>query len=72
MVRITNAILEDKNIILAVSSYDKENKICISTPAIVGSSGVKGKIFMPLNENEEKKLINSINIIKEAISKIKE
>ena len=70
MVRITNAILENKNIILAVSSYDKKHKICISTPAVVGEDGVKGKIFMPLNKDEENKLLNSINVIKDAISKI--
>lgn len=70
LVRITNAILEDKNIILPVSSWDKENNICISTPAIVGKDGVKDKIFMPLNQEETDKLINSINVIKDAISKI--
>lgn len=70
LVRITNAILEDKNIILSVSSYDTENKICVSTPAIVGSSGVKKKIFIPLNEEETEKLTHSINIIKEAIESI--
>ena len=70
LVRITNAILEDKNIILPVSSWDKENEICISTPAIVGKDGVKDKIFIPLNEEETSKLINSINVIKDAIDKI--
>ncbi len=70
LVRITNAIIEDKNIILPVSSWDEENKICISTPAVVGKDGVNGKIFMPLNEEETAKLINSINVIKEAINKI--
>ena len=70
LVRITNAILEDKNIILPVSSWDKENEICISTPAIVGKDGVKDKIFVPLSEEETKKLVNSINVIKDAISKL--
>ena len=62
--------IEDKNIILPVSSWDKENQICISTPAVVGKDGVRDKIFMPLNENETEKIINSINVIKNAISKI--
>ena len=70
LVRITNAILEDKNIVLPVSSWDKENKICISTPAIVGRDGAKGKIFIPLNEEEKDKFVNSINIIKDAIKKL--
>ena len=70
LVRITNAIIEDKNIILPVSSWDKENEICISTPAIVGRSGVKEKIFVPLNYIESKKIIKSIRVIKDAISKV--
>lgn len=72
LVRITNAILENKNIILPVSSWDSTNKVCISTPAIVGSNGVNEKIFIPLNEEEKNKLINSINVIKSAIDKIED
>lgn len=71
LVRITNAILEDKKIILPVSSWDKQNEICISTPAVVGKNGVNEKIFIPLTEEEKLKLINSINVIKEAIKDIK-
>ena len=70
MVRITNAILEDKRIILPVSSYDKEHDVCISTPTIVGSKGVSNKIQMPMNEEEKKMLDKSISIIKESISKV--
>ncbi len=70
LVRITNAILEDKNIILPVSSWDSENEICISTPAIVGKDGVREKIFMPLEKEEEEKLNQSISVIRESISKI--
>lgn len=69
LVRITSAILEDKNIVLPVSSWDEENKVCISTPAIVGKDGVKEKIFIPLNEEETIKIINSIKVIKRAIEK---
>lgn len=68
LVRITSAILENKNIILPVSSWDSNNEICISTPAIVGEHGVKGKIFIPLNEEETLKLTNSIDVIKKAIN----
>lgn len=67
---ITNAILEDKNEVLTVSSYDKENSICISTPAIVNKDGVKEKLFIPLTEEEKKKLVMSINVIKDAISNL--
>ena len=70
LVRITDAILGDENIILSVSSYDKENNIYISTPAIVNKDGVKGKIYVPFNEEETKKIINSINVIKNAINSL--
>lgn len=72
LVRITSAILEDKKIILPVSSWDNENKICISTPAIVGSNGVQNKIYIPLNKDEEEKLINSIKVIQNAIMNIEQ
>ena len=70
LVRITEAILGDENIILSVSSYDFENDIYISTPAIVNKYGVKGKIFVPFNDIETKKIINSINVIKSAINNL--
>lgn len=70
LVRITNAIIEDKKIILPVSSWDNNNKICISTPAIVGKNGVDDKIYIPLSNEEQLKLTNSINIIKDAINHV--
>ena len=69
LVKITNAILENKNAILPVA-FDDNNKICISTPAIVGKNGVKRKIFVPLNEEETEKIIASIQTIQEAITQI--
>ena len=70
LVRITNAILGDENVILSISAYDKENDIYISTPAIVNGNGVKEKIFVPFNREEVEKMKNSINIIKEAINNL--
>ena len=67
---ITSAVLEDKNEVLTVSSYDSENGICISTPAIVNKDGVKEKLFIPLTESEQEKLTLSINTIKEAINSL--
>lgn len=71
LVRITNAILGDENIILPVSTYDEENDVYLSTPAIINSTGVKSKIFVPFNLEETRKLENSIKIIKDAINNIK-
>lgn len=70
LTNITNAILEDKNAVLTVSSYDTENDICISTPAIVNRNGVQEKLYIPLNKEETEKLKNSIKVIKEAIKSI--
>lgn len=70
LVRITNAILGDENVILSVSAYDKENDIYISTPSIVNNTGVKEKIFIPLNNEETEKIKNSIKVIKEAIDSL--
>lgn len=70
LVRITNAILGDENVILSVSAYDKENNIYISTPAIINKNGVKEKIFVPFNKEETSKIINSINVIKDAINNL--
>ena len=70
LVRITNAILGDENVILSVSAYDKENDIYISTPAIVNSSGVKEKIYVPFSELEKEKIKNSIKVIKDAINNL--
>ncbi len=70
LVRITNAILGDENVILSVSAYDKENEIYISTPAIVNSSGVKEKIYVPFSEVEKEKIKNSIRVIKDAINNL--
>ena len=72
LVRITNAILGDENAILTVSNYDKENDIYIGLPAIINKNGVRNKIYIELNNEETNKLQNSINIIKDAINKIKQ
>ena len=62
--------IEDKNVILPVSSWDEQNGVCISTPAIVNRNGVKEKIFIPLTSDETSKIKRSINVIKDAIAKI--
>ena len=70
LVRITNAILEDKKIILSVSSYDKIKDVCISTPTIVDINGAREKINFPMTKEENEKLSASIKIIKDAIKKV--
>lgn len=70
LVRITNAILGDENTIITVSSYDSKNDIYMGIPSILNKEGIKRRIYIELTEEEEKKLSHSVQIIKEAISKI--
>lgn len=72
LVRITNAILEDEDRVLTVSSYDKNNNIFMGIPAIVNKEGIKQRIYIELTEEETKKLQNCVDIIKEAIEKVDE
>ena len=70
LVRITNAILNNENSVITVSTYDKDNDIFIGLPAIINKKGIKDKIYFNLNEEETNKLQHSIDIIKDAITKI--
>ena len=70
LVRITNAILNNENSIITVSSYDKANDVFVGGPTILNKDGVKQRIYVELNEEETNKLQNSINVIKDAINKV--
>ena len=72
LVRITNAILGNENTIITVSTYDNENEIFIGMPSIINSNGVKDRINIELNNEEQNKLSKSINTIKEAIKSLDE
>ena len=71
LVRITNAILNNENSIITVSSYDNENDIFMGIPSIINRNGVRERVYVELNEEETKKLQNCVNIIKDAINTIK-
>ncbi len=70
LVRITNAILNDENTIITVSSYDKDNDIFMGMPTIVNRKGASSRIYVKLTDEETKKLQNSVDVIKEAIKNI--
>ena len=72
LTRITNAILNNENTIITVSSYDEENDIYISTPSVINKDGAIKKMKVELNNIEQEKLENSINVIKDAIKRIEE
>ena len=67
--RIVKAILDDENSILTVSTYldNKygENDVFIGVPAIINSKGVRELVELNLTEEEQAKLDNSCNIMKE-------
>ena len=70
MVRITNAILGNENTIMALSVYDENNDVYIGLPAILNETGIKGRIKLKLTSEEETKLQNSIDIIKENLRSV--
>jgi len=70
LVRITNAILGNENLILTVSSYDETNDVFIGGPTILNKNGVDKRIYVKLNEDETIKYNNSINVLKNAIDSI--
>lgn len=70
LVYITNSILGNENSIITVSTYDDKNEIFIGMPCIIGENGIKEKLNVELNNEENNKLINSINTIKEAIQSL--
>lgn len=70
LVKITNAILNDENSILTISSYDNENDVFVGGPTIINKDGAKERLFVKLNEIETTKMSNSIKIIKDAINSL--
>lgn len=69
LVRITNAILNNENSIITVSTYNCENNVYIGLPTVINKNGADRKIFVELNEEEKNKLQNSIALIKEVIGR---
>ena len=71
LVYITNAILGDLNTIITVSTYDKENDVFVGLPTIVNKRGAKGRVYVDLTLEEENRLQHSIDVLKDAIGKVK-
>lgn len=69
LIRITNAILNDENAIITVSTYDKDNDIYISSPCVINKSGVRERLQLKLDEKEQELFSNSCKIIKDTINK---
>lgn len=70
LVKITNAILGDENVIISVSAYDETNDVYVSTPTIINKNGIREKIFIELSDEEAVKMSCSIKVIRNAIESI--
>ncbi len=70
LVKITNSILGNENNVLSLSIYDEENDVYVGMPAILNKDGATKRVYLKLTDEEEEKLTNSINVIKENIKSI--
>jgi len=72
--RIVNAIVHDEDSILPVSSLINGhygiNDICLGVPSIVGRTGIKGILDLPLNDQEYHDLQKSAQKMKEIIDSL--
>ena len=68
LVRITQAILNDENAILTVSSFDHD--VFISTPCIINKDGIKRRLKIELTPAERELFENSRAVIKKTIQSI--
>ena len=69
--RITNAILNDENAILTVSSYIDEEDIFIGYPTLINKNGAVKRLPFKLNDDEKTRFKKSIDTLKEVIKDIK-
>ncbi|WHY65712.1 L-lactate dehydrogenase [Neobacillus sp. SuZ13] len=74
LVRLTKAILRDENSVLTVSTYlDGEygqNDIYIGVPAVVNRDGVRQVVELNLNQDEQAKFENSVNVLKKTMEPV--
>lgn len=65
--RICEAIVFDQKLILPLSSYDKKYNIWFSLPVILGENGIEKTVPIPLNNNEQQQLDNSVQQLKKQL-----
>ena len=72
--RIAECILRDEHSVLPISSLIEGHyglsDICMGVPTIVGSRGVKKVLDIPLNDEEQQKLLASADAIKKVLRSI--
>lgn len=71
LVRLTKAILRNENSVLTVSAYLNgeygQNDIFIGVPAVVNREGVRQVVELNLNDEEQAKFVNSVNVLKKTM-----
>ncbi|GEN88971.1 L-lactate dehydrogenase [Oceanobacillus sojae] len=69
LVRITEAILKNEHTVLTTSSYLQGQygvkDVCIGVPTIISRKGVQEIIEVPMNEDEQKKFMHSVQTLKD-------
>ena len=72
--RLVKAILDNENSILTISTYLEgeygQNDVFIGVPSIINSQGVREIVKLDLNDEEQEKLNNSCNLIKDMIKNL--
>lgn len=70
LLKITNAILNNDKSILTVSCYNEQYDVYFSKPAIVGKNGIEKEIFINLSNQDNAKLISSIQSLQDVKNSI--
>lgn len=68
LTKITNAILNDSNKILTVSSYNEDYDIYIGEPTILNKNGVKKVLKLNLSDDDKIKFEESVHAIQSVIN----
>lgn len=73
MANLTKAILNNENSIYSVSAYLRgeygHEDIYVGVPAIINANGVKTVLEIPLTDNEQERMDESVQILKDIIDK---
>lgn len=74
LLRICEAILRDQDTVISVSTlingYLGVNDVYLSLPCVVGRSGIKQVLQLPINEKEKEGFIQSAKVMRETILNI--
>lgn len=70
LVKITDAILNDKNCIITVSTYEPSNDVYVGLPMVLGTGGIKKSLRIKLDGEELSNMKESVKVIKDAINKV--